>query len=85
MNQSCYGQLLITFPCNYFESNACKYFFTFLARLYFKLKKKNTAFKGRYKNNEKQQTLFFTVAHAAFALTLIMNGGDRASFYFKYK
>ena len=38
-NQSCYGQLRTTLPCNYFENNAYKYFFTFLARVYFKLKK----------------------------------------------
>ena len=32
-------QLPKTFPCNYFESNACKCFVTFLAELYSKLKK----------------------------------------------
>ena len=81
MRQSCYGQILTTFPCNYFESNACKYFFTFLARLYSKLKK-NTAFKWTYKNNE---NTIFTVALAVFALTLIIHGRERARFYFKYR
>ena len=83
-NQSCYEQLPTTLPCNYFQSNAYKYFFTFLARLYFKLKK-TPVLSEDINNNEKWQTLIVTVAHTAFTLTLIIHGSDFASFYFKYK
>ena len=59
-------------------------FFTFLARLYFKLKK-TPVLSEDINNNEKWQTLIVTVAHTAFTLTLIIHGSDLASFYFKYK
>ena len=44
MDQSCQGQLPAKFLGNYFESNACKYFFTFFLQDCIGTKNKKTSY-----------------------------------------
>ena len=69
-------QLPKTFPCNYFESNACKCFVTFLAELYSKLKK--TLLLSEHIKIIKN-TIFYSRSHS-FCTPLIVHESDRASF-----